>query len=411
MRNVLIVGAGQAGLQLALSLTAEGHRVTLMSARTPGEIRDGAPTSTQAMFDPALETERAYGLNHWDRLAPPIHGLHVQLAAPPGNLALQFTAPLERPAYSTDQRIKMVRWLADAERAGVEVIYQPVSPGYLDALAPRYDLTIVAAGRGDLIELFERDPERSPYDQPQRALSVAYVHGLSPEQAWPQPHVEFHAIPGFGELFVIPSLTRTGPCDILFWEAIPGGPLDVFTTKSGEELLGLSLSLIKENLPWFAERCADVRLTDDRATIEGRFTPAVRKPVAHLPSGGLALGIGDVVISNDPITGQGANTAAKAARHYLQAILRRGDEAFDEEWMTATFESFWAAHGRAVTLWTNGMLQPLPPHAQRILGAAAGVPAVARRFAHGFTDPNDLLTWFTDPSSAEIYLQAVTRAE
>ncbi|MEU4561995.1 styrene monooxygenase/indole monooxygenase family protein [Actinoplanes sp. NPDC023936] len=407
MRNILIVGAGQAGLQLALSLTAEGHRVTLMSARTPGEIRDGAPTSTQAMFDPALETERAYRLNHWDRLAPPIHGLHVQLAAPPGTLALQFTAPLDRPAYSTDQRIKMARWLTDAEQAGVEVVYQPVSPGYLDALAPRYDLTIVAAGRGELIQLFERDPARSPYEAPQRALAVAYVHGLAPDPAWPEPHVEFHAIPGLGELFVIPSLTRTGPCDILFWEAIPGGPLDVFAAKTGEEHLGLTLSLIQENLPWFAERCAGVRLTDDRATIEGRFTPAVRKPVAHLPSGGLALGIGDVVVANDPITGQGANTAAKAAHHYLQAILRRGDEAFDEQWMTATFESFWAAHAQAVTVWTNGMLQPLPPHAQRILGAASAIPAVARRFAHGFADPNDLLTWFADPHAADRYLQSV----
>ena len=40
MRKILIVGAGQAGLQLGLSLLAEGYDVTLMSARTPDEIRD-----------------------------------------------------------------------------------------------------------------------------------------------------------------------------------------------------------------------------------------------------------------------------------------------------------------------------------------------------------------------------------
>jgi 2-polyprenyl-6-methoxyphenol hydroxylase-like FAD-dependent oxidoreductase len=406
LRNILIVGAGQAGLQLALGLKSEGYQVTLMSARTPNEIRDGQVTSTQAMFEPALATERAYHLNHYDQVAPPIQGLHVQLAAPPGNLALQFTAPLTRPAFSTDQRVKFSRWLVDAEQAGVEVIYQPVSLSYLDALSKQYDLTIVAAGRGDLVEAFERDPERSPYEAPQRGLAVAYVHGLAPDPAWPEPHVEFHALPGLGELFVIPALTRSGPCDILFWEVVPGGPLDVH--EDSDDHLATTLRLIKENLPWFHERCGDVRLTDDKATIRGRFTPTVRKPVAHLPGGGLALGIGDIVISNDPITGQGSNTAAKAAQHYLRAIVANGAEPFGAEWMTATFESFWQAHGRAVTLWTNGMLRPLPPHAQRILGAASANQLVARRFAHGFEDPNDLLTWFADPQSADTYLRSVS---
>ena len=60
--DVLIVGAGQSGLQLGLMLQAEGYAVTIMSARTPDEIRSGWPTSTQGMFHPALETERRYGI-------------------------------------------------------------------------------------------------------------------------------------------------------------------------------------------------------------------------------------------------------------------------------------------------------------------------------------------------------------
>src|ERR1700733_3250638 len=55
VRKILIVGAGQAGLQLALSLQAEGYDVTLMSARTPEEIRNGWPTSTQMMMYRALD--------------------------------------------------------------------------------------------------------------------------------------------------------------------------------------------------------------------------------------------------------------------------------------------------------------------------------------------------------------------
>ncbi|GAA4969171.1 FAD-dependent oxidoreductase [Actinoplanes utahensis] len=46
MRDILIVGAGQAGLQLALGLRAEGFDVTVVSARTPADLRAGAPLST-----------------------------------------------------------------------------------------------------------------------------------------------------------------------------------------------------------------------------------------------------------------------------------------------------------------------------------------------------------------------------
>jgi hypothetical protein len=51
----------------------------------------------------------------------------------------------------------------------------------------------------------------------------------------------------------------------------------------------------------------------------------------------------DIVIANDPITGQGSNTAAKCASAYLDAIVSRGDQPFDETWMHDTFEAFWTA--------------------------------------------------------------------
>ncbi|MFD2422768.1 NAD-binding protein, partial [Amycolatopsis pigmentata] len=48
MRKILIVGAGQSGLQLALTLQEHGYDITIISARTPHEIRNGWVTSTQA---------------------------------------------------------------------------------------------------------------------------------------------------------------------------------------------------------------------------------------------------------------------------------------------------------------------------------------------------------------------------
>ncbi|NMO57705.1 FAD-binding oxidoreductase [Actinoplanes sp. TBRC 11911] len=410
MRSILIVGAGQSGLQLGLGLLAEGYDVTIMSARTADEIRHGWPTSTQVMFEPALSTERRYGLELWESQTPAIAGLRIGLHSQAGGPSLSMTGSLSHPARSTDQRLKLARWLELAEQRGAHVVYSPATAQDLDQLASRgnYDLTVVAAGRGDLTAIFERDASRSPYQVPQRGLAAAYVHGLQPSSD--RPEVELHAIPGLGELFVIPALGINGPCHILFWEAVPDSPLDRWhagpSRISPTEHLGLSLDAIKAHLPSVYERCRYVELADGKATLRGRFAPTVRRAVAALPGGGHVLGMADVVITNDPLTGQGANNAAKCADHYLRAIVAHGDQQFDEPWMRQTSDDFWTSHGRTVTEWTNLMLQP-PPHVQQVLYAATQYPAIADRLANGFTDPNDFVEWFMTPEKAAAYLHSM----
>ncbi len=399
MRRVLIVGAGQSGLQLGHLLLAEGYHVTIMSARTPDEIRDGWPTSTQAMFHVALETERRYGLDLWSAYTPQVTGLRLGLSEQPGVLATALDVPLEHPAQSTDQRLKMAAWLELFEDRGGVVHYQGVTTSDLDGLVAlrRYDLVVVAAGKGDLAGLFDRDPARSRFDRPQRGLAVAYVHGLAPDPARLAPHIELTVLPGLGELFVIPSLTRSGPCDILFWEAVPGGPLDVIRERlDPAEHLRRILDLARRYAPWVYERAGQVELAGPRATLAGRFTPTVRYPVAHLPSGGITLGMADTLVANDPVTSQGSNTAAKCADAYLRAILARGEEPFDGEWMTATFEGFWAETAAAVTGWTNAALEH-PDRLGRLLTEAAGDESLARRLAGGFSDPNTVVDWYAAP--------------
>jgi 2-polyprenyl-6-methoxyphenol hydroxylase-like FAD-dependent oxidoreductase len=58
MRKIMIVGAGQAGLQLALGLLKTGYEVTLVSNRTGDDIRDGKVMSSQCMFHTSLQIER-----------------------------------------------------------------------------------------------------------------------------------------------------------------------------------------------------------------------------------------------------------------------------------------------------------------------------------------------------------------
>ena len=254
MRRIAVVGAGQAGLQLALGLVADGCEVTLVAERTPEQVRGGRVLSTQAMFGPALRIEAAAGLDLWTDEAPSVASVDAALVAPPATRVLEFTMTLDEPARSVDQRIKLARWLELLAERGGRVEYRSLDRAGLHALARRHELTVVAAGRGELAGIFERNAARSPFDRPQRALSCLYAHGVGSPDPAAGPRARMHALPGLGELYLQPALTRSGPCDILLWEALPGSPLDAF--GDGPEV-GVQLdrirALLAEYLPWEAE--------------------------------------------------------------------------------------------------------------------------------------------------------------
>ncbi|MCP2168461.1 styrene monooxygenase/indole monooxygenase family protein [Goodfellowiella coeruleoviolacea] len=411
MREILIVGAGQSGLQLALGLRRHGYHVTVASDRTPDQVWDGPVMSTQCMFDTALSHERRHELDLWSQQAPQIRSVGVAVAAgDTGEPAVNWFGRLRRPAQSVDQRVKFATWMRMFEAAGGRLWTSAVTADDLDELAHdgEYDLIVVATGKGELSRLFARDDEHTVHSRPQRALSAVYVHGMLPAPEHPEPMVRCNLLPGLGELFVMPALTRGGPCDILFFEALPGGPLDVFDELRADPRAHLdrTLELMRRFVPWEHQRCGAVDLTDEGGHLVGRYPPVVCHPVAQLPSGGLVLGMADAVVRNDPITGQGANNASLAAALYLEAILGHGDRPFDGDWMRAAFAAYWA-RARHATAWSNAMLAPPPRHVLLLLAAGQHHAEVADRFANAFDNPEDLADWFFDPESAGAFLSRV----
>jgi hypothetical protein len=386
MRKILVVGAGQSGLQLALGLQSHGYEVTLMSNRTADEIRSGRVMSTQCMFHTALQHERDLQLNFWESQAPKIEGLGVSVAAPgshdpgPTQRAIDWVGKLDGYAQSVDQRVKMAGWMETFAQRGGQLVIHGAAVGDLDYFSRTYDLVLVSAGKGELVSMFARDPERSPYTEPQRALAVSYVHGLGPRPEHPEyDAVRCNLVPGVGELFVMPTLTTSGRADILFWEGIPGGPLDVFNgVKDPAEHLSLTLELMEKFTPWEYERATrGVELTDAGGTLAGRYAPTVRNPVGQLPGGGLVLGVADVVVANDPITGQGSNSASKCAASYLASILEHGEKEFDETGCGPRSSGTGTPRSTSPSGPTR-CLAPPPEHILNLIGAAGQLPAGGR---------------------------------
>ena len=274
MKSVGIVGAGQSGLQLAIGLRQAGYPVVLLSALTPEQIRNGRVTSSQCMFGTALEHERRLGLNYWDDLCPAIDGIEFAVAGGNSEPQMCWDARLERPARSVDQRLKMPRLMEQFSALGGELRFQDVHLQDLEELTRECALVVVSAGKGAIANIFERDPVRSELDRPMRALALTYVKGLVPRPGFAA--VCFNLIPGVGEYFVFPALTTSGPCEIMVFEGIPGGPMDCWGDIRGPERhLETSLDVLKRFVPWEFERARSVSLTDTNGILAGRDRKSV----------------------------------------------------------------------------------------------------------------------------------------
>lgn len=407
MRRIAIVGAGQSGLQLGLGLLEKGYDVTILTNRTAEQIQNGKVMSSQCMFHTALQTERDVGLNFWEEQCPAVEGIGLALVIPEGGEKIfEWSARLERYAQSVDQRLKMPVWMNEFEQRGGKLIIQDVGIAELEQLAEEYELVLLAAGKGEVVKGFERDEERSTFSQPQRALALTYVKGM--ERVSPYSRVAFNIIPGIGEYFSFPALTVNGPCDIMVFEGIPGGPLDCWQdVQTPEQHLAKSLELLEKYVPWEAARCKSVELTDEGGFLSGRFAPTVRKPILHLSTGKKVFGMADALVVNDPITGQGSNNAAKCSKIYFDAILAHADQSFNEVWMQDTFEKYWG-YAETVVAWTNTLLQPPAPHVVELLAEASHNQSIASVIANNFDDPNQFAPWWFDANEAKTFIRSKT---
>ncbi|MDQ0634353.1 flavin reductase (DIM6/NTAB) family NADH-FMN oxidoreductase RutF [Arthrobacter pascens] len=414
MRKIAIIGAGESGAQLALGLQREGYAITLFSDRSAAQIRTGRVMSSQCMFGTALAAE--------EQLSPALSGIYESGAVPAINrismrvsgespdAPTEWEASLDTPAHSIDQRIKSAAWIETFISAGGDFRIEKVSARMLEELTRDYELVVVSTGKGELGQVFPRDKSKSPFDRPQRVLALNYVTagnqlpGASQEST---DSIRMSMVPGVGEFFTFPGLTVSGLCQMMVFEGVVGGPMDCWSdVTTPQDQLERSLEILKEYFPHESENFAGASLTDEGATLLGRITPTVRSAVGQLANGGLVFGVGDAVVLNDPLTGQGSNNATMAARYYLDSILRRGNEAFDQAWMERTFDEFWRGWGQWAVAWTNDMLKPRREHQLAIFSDAVEHPALAASVVNGFDDPRTFFPWWFDSAAAAEFVEA-----
>ncbi|HMV69958.1 MAG TPA: NAD(P)-binding protein, partial [Myxococcota bacterium] len=371
MRSAAIVGSGIAGLLTAHGLLREGFRVTLYSDRTPEDwLLRSAPTGTAARFPRSLDYDAELGLNFWDDACPELMGVSLSFGLKPRNRLVTLTGRLDRPARAIDVRMMSARWMDELTARGGAVVIESVTVERLDAIAAEHDLTVVAAGRKELWSLFPRHAERSVYDGPQRKLCLVITRGgRMGFDGVPFLPVRFNLTADVGEAFWVPYLHKDGdPTWNLLFEAKPGGPMDRFDpATNGHEALAIARQVIRDLAPWDADWADTMTLADDHGWLKGSVTPTVREPVARLPSGRVVTGVGDTLVSLDPIAGQGANSGTRMARNLVKAAAARGDAPLDEPWMRETFETFWEAQGQHIVRFNNLLLEPLTSAGRMLL--------------------------------------------
>ena len=402
MSDIGIVGAGTAGLHLALFLQSRGLEPTLYAERTADEVLRGRLANTVVHNYRTRARERELGVNLWDETAPAIAGHWHSIPHEHGRL--DFPGYFPSPSLSVDYRTYQSKLLELFEERGGKAEVGQVGRDDLGRLAGRHDLVVVSTGRGGLVDLFPVIPGRSPFAQPARVLSAGLYRGIAGTGA--PHHVELSLLGPLGEIINIPMQSHDGPVEVLLFECVPGGDLaEVSLTPYAEDPKAhdrLVLDKLRTYAPRVFERVDETSfgVVDPTSILQGAIVPTARESYAALDGGRYAIAVGDAHVQMDPVVGLGANAASLSAFAVGEEIVEGGpfDEVFcervDERRLPGVLAHF---------DFTNVMLAP-PPHALDVIGAMSQNPALADAFTDNFTDPARHLEYLASPEATAAYI-------
>ncbi len=383
-RNIGIVGAGIAGLHLALYLQKHGVDATIITDRPPEDYRDIRLINTVAHHHVTIARENYLGVNHWtDPKQHYYYHDHVFNFPQP----LSFRGDFSRPSRAVDYRIYLPTLMQDFANRGGRIEYRRIEDRDIGALVARFDLLVVSTGKGPLGQLFSYRPEHTPYSQPQRRLCVGLYTGVRQ----PDPmNVTLSVSPGHGEMIVIPTVTFGGIANALLMENVPGGDMEELATLSYENdpkhFLKVLLGKLEKHHPTTYDRIDTARfdLAQPQDLLQGGVVPTVRNTMVEFDDGKCAIALGDVHAVVDPMMGQGANVASYAAFVLGEEIVNA--EALDAR-LCEKVDLKRQDRVLAASRWTNVMLQPPSEALGMLIGAMSQNPTLANAFTENFNYP------------------------
>jgi 2-polyprenyl-6-methoxyphenol hydroxylase-like FAD-dependent oxidoreductase len=406
MGDIGIVGGGVGGLHLALYLQQHGVDAVLYAEKTPEEQRAGRLPNTAAHWASTRARERELQVNHWDGPYD-VQCFHIRVYTPD---PLVFQANHADPGICVDQRMFLARLQEDFAERGGTIKHGAIQAGDLEPLSEQHDLVVLSTGRGSLTDLFPRMPEHSPYTKPQRVLCTGLYEGIT----FPQPYgVSFSIAPTVAELFELPYQTFDGTFSSLFFECNPDGPLGhLVNLHYDDDPPAFETEILKgleQHFPATRERIdtGAFKLHRPLDLLQGAITPTFRRAYGRLPNGHHVLAMGDVHVVQDPLLGQGSNSASAEAFIVGRAIV---DElpVYDERFL-GKLEARMVAYQADVTAWNNAFLQMPPPfgiapHAVQFLICCAQNQAVADTLATNFAYPDRAWDIFATPERTRAFL-------
>jgi 2-polyprenyl-6-methoxyphenol hydroxylase-like FAD-dependent oxidoreductase len=402
MKHIAIVGAGIGGLHLGLHLRNYGIPVTIYSDKTAAQQLGARLSNVVVRKAPTRARERQLGVNHWDDVAPDLVRLSVSVTGP---TPLTFSGTLTPPAQVVDMRIYWATLLDDFVARGGRLVVGSVSAADVEGIAAAHALTVIAAGRGSLANLFPRLPEHSPHTEPQRLVVAAFCRGIR----YPDPSgFDVFVSRGNGEILAFPLFSFEDGLTGVGIESIRGGafaPLGRMRYEDDPRAFEATmLALFAEHAPELHSRIDPEAFGIARPLDVGHvaITPTVRRGWVRLANGRSAIALGDAHILMDPITGQGANKASAAAFVVGDAICET--DTFDDEFC-ARVEQRVCDYALLVSDACNARLQPPPSHVARLLGTAARYQPIADLYGHGFNHPDWYWQIVSSPQRTEALLE------
>jgi 2-polyprenyl-6-methoxyphenol hydroxylase-like FAD-dependent oxidoreductase len=400
-----VIGAGIAGLHLGLLLQQAGIEATIFTEHTSEQLRASRLANIVVRAAPTRERERLLGVAHWDTIGVNLTHYAFHLA---GEHPLAFTGVFDQPAMSVDMRIYCARLLEDYIQRGSDVRYGVLQADDLTRLSEEYDLVVAATGRGALGALFPRIAERSPFSAPQRLCVGGLFRGVALER---RPALGVTIVRGHGEILSFPVFSFEPGLTGIAFESITGGAFETLArmryADDPQRFEMMVVELLRTHAPAIHARIDPDTFALSRPLdlCHAAITPTARAGYIRLDNGRYVVALGDAHVVNDPIIGQGANTAVYAAWTLGAAI--RETSTYDEAFCREVERRIWAFTG-PVTAGTNARLGPPQPHLLQVLQAAAQDQVVADGYAWSFNHPDRFWSAMASPEGAAAFLANLT---